>query len=115
MSMDIEEYARRHRHFYGLEVPSLLEKHLRSARPQRLMDLGCGDGALLFALKQAGLLEDTQVFAVDNSAERIERVQTIDRGFVCVVDSACRLASFYGATVDFVISTQVIELSLIHI
>jgi len=107
--MDIEEYARRHRHFFGLEVPPLLEARLRSVRPSRLMDLGCGDGALLHALKRLGLLDGVQVFAVDGSAERIKRVGTIDPGFVCVVDSACRLASFDEASVDFVISTQVIE------
>lgn len=106
--MDIEEYAR-NRHFYDDDVPPLLARELL-ARPFRTYaDLGCGDGALLLALQRGGLLRGREVHALDLSQMRIDRVRTLFSGIDARVGSAQDLSGFPDGSLDFVVSTQVIE------
>ena len=106
--MDIEEYAR-HRHFIEEEIPPLLEQQLSSRSWRRYADLGCGDGSLLFALKQRGYFRGREVHALDLSRTRIDRVRALCPEFETSVGSAQDLQRFPDASLDFVVSTQVIE------
>ncbi len=108
MPMDIEQYAR-HVHFYSGEVPQLLLDWLGRSQWQSFVDVGCGDGALLWALQQRGLLAGKEVHGVDLSHTRIELARGIDPAFDCQVGSATELAPLADSSIDFLVSTQVIE------
>ncbi|MEM2915031.1 MAG: hypothetical protein QXH91_06515 [Candidatus Bathyarchaeia archaeon] len=55
-----QSYSRKHVHFYGREVPALLELGLALTRDisekPMMVDLGCGDGRLIFAMYRKELL-----------------------------------------------------------
>ena len=107
--MDIEEYAA-YTHFYSEQVPALLSDLLAPSRAaSTFIDIGCGDGGLLFALKTQGLLEGKTVHAVDLSKQRIELVKKLDSRFHCVVSDASSIPSIQDGSCDVVASTQVIE------
>lgn len=74
------DYSRKHVHFYDESIPALLERGLslvtkcRGTKPA-LLDLGCDDGRLLFALYRKGILTNfARVVGVDISKEKIERL-----------------------------------------
>jgi len=106
--MDIEEYAR-NRHFYEDEVPALLEHELATRAWRRYADLGCGDGNLLLALRARGHFRDREVHALDLSRTRIDRVRALCPEFDAKVGGVQELQGFADASLDFVVSTQVIE------
>ncbi|MCX6705276.1 MAG: class I SAM-dependent methyltransferase [Candidatus Woesebacteria bacterium] len=97
-------------HYYLDFVPKTLAQLVKIQAFKFLLDLGCGDGAILFALKQRGLLKNKKVFAIDISKERIFKAQKIDKNFRCLVMDACKLNKIIPAkSVNLVISSQVIE------
>jgi len=109
MSEDWERYAAEHIHFLDESVSPLLAKYLTSFRWRVFLDVGCGDGSLLFALDGRGFFKDKVVSAVDISAKRIEAVRGINSAFRCFVDDACKLENIDGDSVDMLVSLQVIE------
>lgn len=102
--LDIEEYARCHRHFLVEALPPLLE---RAARPGVVADLGCGDGTILWALRRRGVLTDT-AYAVDASAERVRRAELVAPGVVGIVADAAHVP-LPDESVDGVVAAMVIE------
>jgi 2-polyprenyl-3-methyl-5-hydroxy-6-metoxy-1,4-benzoquinol methylase len=107
--VDIETYAQSI-HFYADDVPPFLTRTLSNRTWTSLMDVGCGDGSLLHALKVRGILNNhKKVFAADLSETRIERVKAIDPAFTCFVSPADELKTIESGSLDFVVSTQVIE------
>lgn len=107
------DYSKKHVQFYDESFPAFLELGfalVSAVEKSSIVDLGCGDGRLLFALHQKGLLNGfSEIVGVDISAERIERLKK-NLPFVngCVSDASnvkdC-LSSFF----DYVICSQVIE------
>lgn len=96
-----------HRYFHVEDLPLLLALRARAAPPRILVDLGAGDGTLLYALDRAGLLGDEAV-AVDLSAERVALAETVSpvvRGLVADA-TAVPLAD---GTADAVVLSQLIE------
>jgi 2-polyprenyl-3-methyl-5-hydroxy-6-metoxy-1,4-benzoquinol methylase len=110
-SMDIEEYARRHRHFWdNVSIPSELKFILdNNYNIKTLIDIGCGDGALLYKLKSLGYLDKVEVWAVDASETRLNSVKQISAGIVTVQDDAQFLANVPDSYFDLIVTTQVIE------
>jgi 2-polyprenyl-6-hydroxyphenyl methylase/3-demethylubiquinone-9 3-methyltransferase len=108
--MDQEEYDDSHQQFY-LEpsIPGTLERHLKETSWTTILDVGCGDGAMLFALNQLGCLKGKTVFAIDVSPKRVKRTQSINKEFRCYVDDACELRNIPSNSIDFLVSSQVIE------
>lgn len=109
MEGDWEKYSSEHRQFFEVSVPSMLEKYLASSDWTVFLDVGCGDGGLLFSLGRRGWLEGKDVIAVDISENRIGAVQRINPAFRCYVDDACKLANVKDSSVDVLASLQVIE------
>ncbi len=107
--MDIERYARRHVHYRLAEAPEMLLETLRGGPWRTLLDVGCGDGALLRALKGGGDLDGKAAGGVDLSRRRVARAREIDPDLHCRVDSAETLETVPDASVDRYVSTQVIE------
>ncbi|OIO35457.1 MAG: hypothetical protein AUJ74_06260 [Candidatus Omnitrophica bacterium CG1_02_44_16] len=96
-------------HYYNLEVPYLLQKYLAASQGKSFCDLGCGDGALLYALNESGYLLNKEVFAVDSSKKRIDIVKQINPVFKCFNDDVCNIRDLGAQSIDFIVSTQVIE------
>ena len=79
----MEKYAESHPHFIDeqeQEIPELLEKLLRHLNDLNksfsIIDLGCGDGRVLYALHSKGLLRNaSKIVGVDVSVERIRRLR----------------------------------------
>lgn len=107
--MNIEKYSKIAPQYYNEEIPSLLEKYLKSKKYETIFDCGCGDGSLLYSLNRARYLEGKKVLAIDLSSSRIELVKKISNNIIASVDSAEKLETISDDIVDFFISTQVIE------
>lgn len=104
-----EDYSDYICQYYNTEIPGLLDHYLNLRKTGTLLDLGCGDGALLFALKYHGYFKDRKVHAIDNSAKSIKLVKKIDSKIVANIDDAENLKTIKKNSIDFLISTMVIE------
>lgn len=107
--MDIEEYAEIAPQYYKYDISPLLKKYLNSTTFLSLLDCGCGDGSLLYSLKKDGYFANRKIFAIDLSSKRIKLIKKIDKHIKAFVDDAERMRSIKTASVDFFVSTQVIE------
>src|ERR1022692_3531752 len=108
--MDIEEYARRHPQFYEYSVPAILRQSIAAHSPVKILDCGCGDGALLVALWREGLLRGAAFIGVDLSATRIDRIRHALGDLADFhVERAETLTCIPDSSVDLFVSTQVIE------
>lgn len=107
---DFEQHARRTVHFFSRHVPERL-RNLLKAQPSavHLLDVGCGDGQLVWALMNNGLLPPgATVTGVDLSPVRIERFTTLT-GWPAVQTNGADLAGLPDAAADIVLSTMVME------
>ena len=105
--MDISTYSK-YSQLYTEEIPPILSKLLDEAVWDSLMDMGCGDGALLDALNKKGIFHGKSVYAVELSPVRLDLVRKIDEKFTCLLSDAGQTPVEDGS-IDFLISTQVIE------
>jgi 2-polyprenyl-3-methyl-5-hydroxy-6-metoxy-1,4-benzoquinol methylase len=105
--MDISTYSK-YSQLYTEEVPPILSKLLEEADWASLMDMGCGDGALLDALNKKRIFQGKSVYAVELSPERLDLVRKIDEKFTCLLSDAGDIP-IDDCSIDFLVSTQVIE------
>jgi len=109
MPQDIDSYSRVHRHFLADDLPlPLLFKTAASRAGSVVADLGAGDGAVLWALKQHGLLPQS-VYAVDLSPDRVAAAEDISGNVTGIVSDATDVRELADESVDGVIVSQVIE------
>lgn len=94
--------------FSTSDLPKLLVSYLDSTEWSCLADLGCGEGVILEALYHMGYFAGKSIFAVDQSAERLEKVRSISQNVICV-NADASYTTIESGSVDLVISTQVIE------
>ena len=109
-----ESYSKKHVHFYGRNIPPLLESALalmnKTAKKFTLLDLGCGDGRLIFALYEKGLLGNAEeIVGVDISEDRIERLRSNLPFVKGVISDALDVKQLPDSSFDFVICAQLIE------
>ncbi len=109
-----QNYSEKHVHFYDEEVPYLLELGLALAKKCfgkiRIVDLGCGDGKLIFALHQKELLKGvSEVVGVDISKERIERLKRELPFVKGIVSDALNVRELSDFSCDLVICSQLME------
>lgn len=107
--MDIEDYSKYKKFYYGDGVPELLAKYLNKIEWKNFLDLGCGDGLLLKALDRLGYLKNKNVYAVDLSQERIALTKNINKNFICSVSDACNITTIKDHSIDFLVASQLIE------
>jgi len=109
---NFREYSKKHVHFYDFKISDLLEKAVKSKnnRDFSLVDLGCGDGTLLFSLQSKELLLNAgKIVGVDLSSQRIKNLREGVKGVVGIVSDACNVEELENNVFDVVISSQVIE------
>jgi len=110
---DFKKYSTENLHFYGETFPDLLKKGLllinQSIKKPNIMDLGCGDGRLIYALYKKGALDSqSKITAVDLSEERIKRVKK-QLGFVQTAKFDALNVNLPSGSFDFIICAQLIE------
>jgi len=107
--MNIEKYSQIAPQYYSEEIPSILKKYLEKKEFTTILDCGCGDGSLLYSLNKARYFDDKKVLAMDLSKNRIELVKKIAGNIIANVDSAEDMKTINDNSIDFFMSTQVIE------
>jgi SAM-dependent methyltransferase len=100
--------ACRSRYFLSDDLPDLLRETACASRPCTVADLGAGDGAILFPLDRAGLVEET-VYAVDISAERVALCETLSPKVRGVVADVGNVEALADGCADAVTCSMVIE------
>lgn len=107
--MNIEQYSRVAPQYYQEDIPRLLDAYLKSENFSNILDCGCGDGSLLYALSKREDFGAKKIFAIDLSQKRIELVKKMNANIIATVDSAEEMDTIADQSIDFFISTQVIE------
>jgi len=95
-------------------VPTLLKVGLHDLSKNdghfSILDLGCGDGQLLFALQHEGFLRNVErVVGVDISEIRIRRLLKNVKNVIGLVSDACNVEELDDETFDVIICSQLIE------
>ncbi len=110
---DFKDYSIKNLHFYDDTSPELLKKGLvltnQSVNKPSIIDLGCGDGRLIYALYKNGLFKvESKIMAVDISEDRIKRLKEC-LSFVQATKSDALNVNLPSGSLDFVICSQLIE------
>ena len=96
-------------HFDRTKMPRLLLKHLPS-RQLSLMDFGCGDGPWFHILSQNGFIGEREpVYAIDEQKQRLDRIKQRFPLIHTIQTNGGAVSQVTDATIDFVISTMVLE------
>lgn len=95
--------------YYATTIPELLMQYLKKTSYTSLLDLGCGDGSLLYALKKNGYFKGKNIYGVDLSPKSIALVKKIDSKIHAYVDNVETIKTVKNNSIDFIISTMVIE------
>ena len=96
------------RYFLTEWMPPLLRETAERSPPHVLADLGAGDGGTLWPLDNAGLVGE-KIYAVDISAEHVALCERLSPKVTGVVSDVGHVDDLPDASVDAVISSQVIE------
>jgi len=99
-------------HFFDYGLPPLLEKAVTSKgeRTFHILDLGCGDGAKLFALQQSGLLKRANtIVGVDLSASRIKTLEKEVKGARGIISDAANVTELNEGSFDIIVCSSLIE------
>ncbi len=108
--MEIGRYSSKYIHYYTGEIPEMVSCVFKSLSVKDFADLGSGDGSLLYSLFAKGYLAGaSNVIAVDISQERINNVSRIDSRIKCFQGDICNLKMINDESLDFAVSSQVIE------
>jgi SAM-dependent methyltransferase len=96
------------RYFLTEWMPPLLRRTAERSPPRVLADLGAGDGGTLWPLDRAGLVGET-IYAVDISAEHVALCERLSPKVSGIVSDVAHVDELDDASVDAVVSSQVIE------
>ncbi len=114
MTLDWEKYGKERVFFFDEEVSDLLiellQKYNSSSRRFSFVDIGCGEGKLIYALYKKGLLKNAErIVGVDISFEKIKLLKEYLPFVEAYVCDAQNLNIFDNNSFDVVVSNQVIE------
>ena len=108
--MDLDKYSKKYIHYHSCEFSPMIKSMLNKHNMKTIVDLGSGDGSILYALFKKGYLNNIEkVIAVDISQDRINNVKRISDKILGIVADVCKLDMLDNMSVDLVISNQVIE------
>jgi len=106
---NISDYSDYLFQYYTTIIPDLLKKYLKKISQTTLLDLGCGDGSLLYSLKKNGYFKYKNIYGIDLSPKSIELVKKIDPKINAYVDNVETAKAIKNNSIDFIVSTMVIE------
>ena len=108
--IDFDQYSEQSVHFFSRRVPELLARSLELIGPEAtLVDVGCGDGHIVWALSETGHIPtDSRVIGVDISPIRLRRFNSLT-GFEGVMADGHHIPALATGSVDLAMSTMVIE------
>jgi len=108
--VNFDEHSEQSVHFFDRRVPPLLSEALaRLGSASTIVDVGCGDGHLVWALAATGSLpRDAKVIGVDLSPVRRQRFQALT-GHPAIAPDGHAIPALASATMDLTMSTMVIE------
>ncbi len=108
--MNIEEYAKKHKHILLDQIPDELDFIIRNNSFKKIIDVGCGGGLFLYSLFKRNYEEKfEEIWGIDLSEKRLESVQEISEKIKTVKADAQVLENVPDDNFDLVVSTQVIE------
>jgi SAM-dependent methyltransferase len=96
------------RYFLSEWMPPLLRQTAERSPPRVMADLGAGDGGTLFPLDRAGLVGEV-IYAVDISEMHVKWCQALSPKVRGIVSDVAHVDALADASVDAVVSSQVIE------
>jgi SAM-dependent methyltransferase len=96
------------RYFLVEELPALLRRVASASPAAVLADLGCADGACIYALERAGLTGE-RVIAVDLNPERVRFCESLDPKVEGIVSDATNVTALADGSLDAVVASQLIE------
>jgi 2-polyprenyl-3-methyl-5-hydroxy-6-metoxy-1,4-benzoquinol methylase len=113
-SLSFYEYSAKNVQFFDDEASDFLKCGLSMlsgiSRTRNILDLGCGDGSILFALYKTGFLKQVDnVVGVDLSETRIKRVRMALPFVRGIVSNALNIEELSYSSFDFIICSQLIE------
>jgi len=82
--MNFKNYSEKHIHFLDKEIPPLLKYTFRFINNNfSVVDIGCGDGRILYSLAENGFLKNAkEVIGVDLSKERCKEFRKNVESFI---------------------------------
>jgi SAM-dependent methyltransferase len=89
-------------------MPKLLHERAMRDPPRILADLGCGEGAILYALDRAGLVGE-RIYAVDLSPDSLAVARTLSLKVVPILSDVTYVDEIPAGSVDAITSSQVVE------
>ena len=108
--MNIEEYAKKHKHYLKDQMPEEVDRLFRDNSFSRFIDIGCGGGLILYSIYIRGYDKKLkEIWGVDLSSERLKGIKDISEEIKTVQDDAQTLINIPDNYFDIVVSTQVIE------
>lgn len=108
--VDFEQYSENSVHFFSRRVPRLLTNSLKLiGSGGTLVDVGCGDGHIVWALSDTGHIPPgSRVIGVDVSEIRLRRFNALT-GFETMRASGGHIPDLKDGAADLAMSTMVIE------
>ncbi len=104
---NLEDYSKR-AHLYDGKIPHMVLRLLGLCKAEAsVLDVGCGDGGLLDALHD--IRSDVRYKGVDLSEDRLLVLRRARPFIEATVDNAETLATVASASIDVLLSSQVIE------
>lgn len=108
--MDIEQYAKKHKHLLLDQIPEELDFIIRNNDFENIIDVGCGGGLFLYSLFKRSYNEKfREIWGVDLSEERLKGIGEISADIKTLKDDAQTLENVPENYFDIIVSTQVIE------
>ncbi len=100
----------RYTRFYGTDLPPLLAKFATqiNLKEKLILDLGAGDGEILYSLWKKGYAEENKSYATEISPFRCDKLRTLSNK-IFVDEGDATHTPYEPNKFDFIICNQVIE------
>jgi len=100
-------------HIFTHDVPVLLDsamKRLKHRSALKIIDIGCGEGAVLMSLGWKGYLHNAErIVGVDLSEERTGVLRQYIPNAESIISDACNIPQLQDSSFDLIICSQLIE------
>ena len=109
--MQFQSYSEIFLHYLSEEVPEKITHIIDEFKLEqiRVIDIGCGDGAILYGLSKSKFIKKYKVlYAVDLSNYRLDKVAKISN-LIKIIEADAASIPIENNSVDFIISNQLIE------